>query len=134
MLSLPLLLSFPSTLSTNGFWLLSMIGDRNEIKAFLPVLCYPCQCSPLTSRKWCYSFFISSVVFSWFIHLFFTFLTKNCEVFNFFSCITFVFFFYQWRNKTYIFNWFCVWFITAMVRNILCSICESILYLSRNNQ
>ena len=47
-LLLPLLLlslqpQLPSISSTKYFLLISLLGDYNENKAFLPVLCYPCH-------------------------------------------------------------------------------------------
>ena len=41
-----------------------ILGVYNENKAFPPVSCYSCHFFPLTSRKWCYSFSIPSVVFT----------------------------------------------------------------------
>ena len=68
-LLLPLLLlslqpQLPSISSTKYFLLISLLGDYNENKAFLPVLCYPCHFFFITSRNWCYSFSTSNAVFT----------------------------------------------------------------------
>ena len=62
---------------TNDFWLLSLLGDDNENKAFLSALCYLCHFCHL-NKKMALFMFISSVV------------EQFC---NFFFCITFVYLF-----------------------------------------
>ena len=99
--------------STKYFLLLSLLGDHNENKAFLPVLCYPCHfCFFPLHQENVAIHFLYQVHLLRFIHLFIYLLISNFPFFSFNKDLTtlslfllrdFCLFFYQWPNVTYLF-------------------------------
>ena len=82
-----------------------------KIRLFCPFCIIPAIfVFPLTSRKWCYSYSISSTAFtiysfiylSLYFHFFFSF-NKESTILELSLLCDFCIFFYQWQNITYLF-------------------------------
>ena len=104
LLSLPLSLQLPSISSTKYFWLLSLLGDHNENKVFLPILCYPRHFVFFSSYIKKMLLFIFYIKYSNFTIYYFFSYTFNQEltILLHFLLYNFCIFFYQWRNMTYL--------------------------------
>ena len=75
---------------TNDFWLLSLLGDDNENKAFLSALCYLCHFCHLNKKNGAIYIYIKCSVLKIFLFIFYVVVEQFC---NFFFCITFVYLF-----------------------------------------
>ena len=97
--------------STNYFLLLSLLGDHNENKAFLPVLCYPCHFFPLYIKKMLlFIFYIKYSFYDLFIHLF--------------MCLFSFFFSFSFNKELAVLELFllcdfCIFFLSVTKYNLL---------------